>query len=68
MVVVPVGVLVGCVGLLVGFGGGYVVREIISRRRRAIARSEMLLREEAAYKKDFPDRVKLMAKLGQSLS
>jgi hypothetical protein len=55
------------VGILFGFGCGYGVREAISRRRRAIALREALLREEAAYKKDFDDRVKLMGALQRTL-
>jgi len=33
-------------GVIIGFAGGYGVRELISRRRRATAREESLRRQE----------------------
>jgi hypothetical protein len=52
------------VGLLIGFGCGYGVRTIVSRRRRAAARYAAFLKEEGRYKEGFADRVQLMAALG----
>ena len=34
------------IGLGIGFGAGYAMREMLSRRRRAVAREEWLRRQE----------------------
>ena len=52
------------VGTLVGFGVGYGVREIISRRRRAAARRKTFMRDEARRQQDNIEDLKLMAKVG----
>ena len=33
------------IGILIGFAGGYLIREYISRRRRAVARERMREKE-----------------------
>ena len=38
-------------GLSIGFVGGYGVRELISRRRRAVAREEWLKRQDRKKQK-----------------
>jgi hypothetical protein len=54
------------VGTLVGFGVGYGVREIISRRRRAAARQNALMRNEVRRQQDNIEDLKIMAWVGPS--
>jgi hypothetical protein len=52
------------IAVLIAFGCGYGVRELISRRRRAAVRERFLLRSEKFARREQIDNRRLMAKLG----
>jgi hypothetical protein len=52
--------------MLIGaFACGYGVRAYISRRRHRAARSMTLMKNEARFRRDYPDEQEVLSKLGR---